>query len=282
MSPREWDWRLTHTWQSVIPGVAVAHTGGLSDRQRAWCAVLHAGSGAAISGDAALLEWGFKPASDRWRRPDVDVAVPVHRRVVGVRRREPAPLVVCHRVAGLEPWVTPMRGLPVTKAHAAVLHAASWAKSDRAAEWRLAAVVQQRITAAPLIRAALSEMPRLPRRALMRAVLDDVELGAHAASELEFLRFCRTHGLPLPDALQLRVRAGRTHYLDGHYKRQKVSVELDGAHHRSAGQWEADLLRSLQLAVARRGTGDLTIRLTPTQLRYDAEVIAPLLRALLA
>ena len=283
LSSDAWDWRLSHTWQSVLPGVAVAHTGGLTDRQRAWCAVLYAGKGAALSGDAGLLQLGFKTvgASGLWGSPDLDLAVPSSRKVVSAQLRG-GPGVLCHKVANLHDWVTPVRRLPLLNAHAAVLHACAWASSDRAAEWRLAAVVQQRISAVPLIRSTLEGMPRLPRRALIRTVLDDVELGAHAASELQFLRFCRAHRLPLPDELQLRVRAdGTTHYLDAHYRRQKVSFELDGAHHRLAGQWEADLLRSLELAVARRDSGEQVIRLSPTALRHDSQKVAHLLRALL-
>lgn len=43
MSEDQWQWWLdTGRWQSVLPGVAVAHSGQVSDRQRAWAAVLTA------------------------------------------------------------------------------------------------------------------------------------------------------------------------------------------------------------------------------------------------
>lgn len=280
MTARAWDWRISHIWQQVVPGVAVAHTGGLTDRQRGWAAVLHAGSGACLSGDAALAHYQFRGV-DLNRVDALDVAVPGERRPRNARQAG-GPLVSCHRVANLELWSRGIRGLPLVTAHAAVLHAAAWASSDRAAEWRVAAVVQQGVSAVPLLRSTLAQMPRLPRRALIRSVLDDVELGAHAASELQLLRFCRAHGLPLPDELQVRVRAGsRTRYVDARYRKQKVSIEVDGAHHRMAGQWEADQLRSLELAVARRGTGEQVIRLTPGGLRHDGPRIADLLRTIL-
>ena len=164
--------------------------------------------------------------------------------------------------------------------HLTALHAAAWAKDDRAAEWRLAAAVQRRLTAVPLLRLALAEQPRLPRRALIRVVLDDVELGAHAGTELAYLRFCRRHRLPLPDELQVRVRAGgSTSYLDARYRRQRVTVELDGAHHREVGQWEADALRSLRLVAEL--PGERVIRLTGAMMRHDGADVAPLLRAIL-
>lgn len=165
-------------------------------------------------------------------------------------------------------------------AHAAALQAAAWAESDRAAEWRIAAAVQRRITAVPLLRETLAEMPRLKRHALVLAVLDDVERGAHAGSELQFLRFCRSHGLPLPDELQVRVRAGgATHFLDARYRRQQVTVEVDGAHHRDVASWESDALRSLRVAAAM--PGERLLRLTPGMLRHDGDEVAALLRSIL-
>jgi len=164
--------------------------------------------------------------------------------------------------------------------HAAVLHAAALAPTDRAAEWRIAAVVQQRLSAPVLIREVLSCLPQLPRRPLVRAVLDDVELGAHAGSELELLRFLRRHQLPRPDSLQLKVRTGRrTHYLDARYERVRVTIEVDGAHHREAGQWELDALRTLRVTASL--PGERVLRLTPGMLRHDGDEVAELLRVIL-
>ena len=191
LSSHAWDYRIEHAWQSVSPGVAVAHTGELTDRERAWAAVLHAGKDAALSGDVALAELDFKVGGSRglWGKPDVDVAVPVGRNVAGAAQQGGVSVLI-HRVTNLGLWVpTHHRDVPMVSAHAAVLHACAWAPTAQAGEWRLAAAVQQRLTAVPLLRSALARMPKLPRRALIREVLDDVELGAHAASELAFLRF---------------------------------------------------------------------------------------------
>ena len=278
LTAQAWEWRLNRgRWRLILPGVALAHSGAPTVRQLSFAAVLHAGRGAALSGDVALIAAGFKGLTLR----ACDVAIPSHRRVVGGRLLGGSTLIT-HRVAGLDRWRWSLRGLDILKPNAAVLHAMAWADSDQAAEWRLAASVQQRLTAVPTLRATLAQLPRLPRRALALAVLDDVELGAHAASELDFLRFCRHHRLPLPDALQLRVRAGSVRYLDARWQRQRVSLELDGAHHREVQQWNADLLRSLHLALAARGTGEQLIRLTRANLRHDGDVVAQLLRGLIA
>src|SRR5205085_7353632 len=121
--------------------------------------------------------------------------------------------------------------------------------------------VQRRITAVPLLRETLADMPRLKRHALVLAVLDDVELGAHSGTELQFLRFCRAHDLPKPDELQTRVRTETgQHYLDARYRRQKLTVEIDGTHHRDVETWEGDALRTLRVVAAM--PGEQVIRLT--------------------
>lgn len=277
MTAEAWEWRLRRgVWQRALPGVAVAHSGTLTARQQWWAAVLHAGPGAALSGDAALVASGFAGL----RLTVLDLVVPPHRRVVAAPLAGGLPVAV-HRVRAAAGWVRPDDGLPVVGPHAAVLHAAAWATSDRAAEWRVAACVQQKLTAVVLLRGALAQMPRLPRRALLLDVLDDVELGAHAGSELDFLRFCRRHRLPLPDEMQVRVRAAGVRYLDARWRRQRLSLELDGAHHREVRQWEQDALRSLSLAVVARRTGEQLVRLTRGNLRHDGRLVAEQLRALL-
>ena len=115
----------------------------------------------------------------------------------------------------------------------------------------------------------------------MRVVLADVRQGAHAQTELDFLRLLRRHGLPLPDRLQLRVRAGGKRYLDAWWERQRVTVELDGAHHRSAGTWDADTLRGNAVAVAQRHDRLLLLRFTTGNLRHDEPQVVAQLRAAL-
>ncbi len=277
MTKSAWDWRVARGgWQSPMPGIAVLHSGVLQPRELRWVAVLRAGRGAALSGDAGLLEWGVK----RLTLSALDVAVPRPRHL-RVTKTSSGLSVVTHRLVTSDDLVTEHNSLPTVVVHLAALHAAAWAPSDRAAELRLALVVQQRMTTAPLMRTALGAMPKHPRRKLLLEVLDDLELGAHALGELDFLRFCRRHDLPEPDELQVLVRAGGKRYLDGCYRKQRISVEVDGAYHAWVEQWDADSLRSLNLAVVARGTGEQRIRLTGANLRHDEAEVAGLLRQLL-
>lgn len=277
MSQARWNWFLTSgRWKAIVPGVTITHSGEASRRQLAWVAVLHGGHGAALTGDAALVERGFKGLT----ADAVDVAVPWPRNVVDHVLPD-GRLLKAHSVMHLQGWVQPLPEPTALTFPACLLQAAAWSASDRAAEWRVASAVQQRLTTPALVRSCLTDMPRLRRRRLLLAVLDDVETGAQAGSELMFLRFCATHRLPRPDELQVLVRADGKRYLDARYVRQRVSVELDGAHHRLVAHWDADALRSLHLAVARHGTGETLIRLTKGNLRHDGEQVALLLRELL-
>ena len=282
LSEDAWQWRLhTGRWQSVLPGVAVTHSGQVTACQQAWAAVVYAGAGAALSADAALIAQGMTLSS-----PTVlHLAIPTRRRVVAQAFpsavRESAVRVVPHRVAGLTTLVHPARTPPVLRLAPAVLHAAAWAPTDRAGEWRVAAAVQQRLVRPADLRSALTRMTRLPRRALIATVLDDVELGAHAASELDFLRLLRRHRLPPPDRLQRPMRSGKQRYLDGWWERQRVVAEVDGSHHRSVGSWDEDTLRANEVMLAERGRGVVLLRFTTGNLRHDEARVAELLRAAL-
>lgn len=276
VSPEQWEWRMTSgRWTRLTPGIAVAHTGELTGLQRAWAAYLHAGTGAVLSGDAALEVLGLTAITVK----HLDVVVPHARRLGKAPTLGKVPLRV-HRSRGLDQLARAPHPLPLLSAHVAALHAASWAADDRNAEWRLAAVVQQKLSAPVLMREALLALPQLRRRALIAEVLDDVELGAHAGSELRFLRFLRRHGLPAPDELQVKVRiTGRTYFLDARWARARLTVEVDGAHHRDVGQWDADALRSLRLVSAL--AGEQVVRITTGNLRHDEEEVARCLRLLL-
>lgn len=281
MSVRAWDWRhRSGRWRALLPGVSVAHTGEPTDEQLAWAAVLHCGAGAALTGDWALVRQGWRLAE---RPTVVHVAVPEGRVVrAGARLRADRPVtVVAHQVRRLPSLVHPARTPPVVWVAPALLHAVAHAPSDRAAEWRVAAVVQQRLTDVAHLRSALAAQPRLRRRALVRIVLDDVEHGAQALSELDLLRLLRAHGLPLPDRLQRLVRADGKRYLDAWWERQRVAVEVDGAHHLEVGQWDADVLRANAVVVAERHDRVLLLRFTTSHLRHDQATVAGQLRPVL-
>ena len=273
----QWQWRLDASrWQALVPGVAVTHTGPVTARQERWAAVLIGGRGACLTGDAALVELGMRLGDTSVLHVAVPEGRSVRPRVLSTSVR-----VLPRESTALDRLRHPVRQPPTVRVAPAVLHAAAWAASDRAAEWRVAAAVQQRLVLPRDLRRALDDLPRLPRRALVATVLDDVELGAHAASELALLRFLRRHRLPPPDQLQRPVRAGGLRYLDAWWERQRVAAELDGAHHRDVASWEDDLLRANDVLVAGRAGSSVLLRFTTGNLRHDGARVAAQLAAVL-
>lgn len=304
---RSWEHLATSaSHHLVLPGVLLLSGGAPDAVQRAWAAVLCAGAGAAVAGRAALQLEGV-----RLHAPAVDVAVPAGRRVVaqpsaatrrsraaarqreqqrwdGPRRGrrlvdlrvyEPDLVVVPRQVTGLPGLLLAGRTPPRVRAAPAALQAAAWADSAAAAEALLATVVQQRRAEPRQLLAALEQVPRLHRRGLVREVVEDLELGVQARGELLFLRLLRGAALPPPDRLQRPVRLGTSRrYLDAWWERQRVAVELDGAHHREAATWEADVLRANGVALGHRDDRVLLLRFTTGQVRHQQALVVRQLR----
>lgn len=272
LTPEAWRWRLyLDRWQMLLPGVIVWHGGTPTFAEKVQGAVLYGGVGAAVSGDA--LVHLTKPRGEA--PTSIDVAVGPSCQVA------PHDFFRPHRVTRLAELRHPARFPSQIRIAPAVLHAAAWARSDRAAEWRVAAAVQQRLVTVTQLREGLALLPRLPRRRAVSLVLDDVAFGAHARTELDFLAFLRRNGLPLPDRLQFKVRANGVRYLDGWWAKQRVAVELDGTHHMEVGTWDEDILRSNALLVASRHDRLLLLRVTAGNLRHKEVELAEQFRAAL-
>lgn len=257
-------------WARVFEGVYVDHTGPLTWVQRAWAAtLLH--EPAALSGASALRAHCLTAGP---RDDHIELVVPACRRVVdppGItssRARDFAEIV--------HPSLLPIR----VRVEPAALMVASRASREDAAVAILADVCQQRRTTAGRLLVALEARPRLPRRRLLRSVLDDVASGSYSALERRFLVHVeRPHGLPT-GSRQRRVRPGRTvHYRDVEYVGLGTVVELDGrlGHEGTRDRW-LDLDRDLSSLLA----GDLTVRLGWGQVLQPCRTAVSLGRLLVA
>jgi very-short-patch-repair endonuclease len=157
--------------------------------------------------------------------------------------------------------------------------AAQWARTDDEARTIVAAACQQRLVTPAAIRAVLAVMPRARRRRVVLETAGFVEGGATALSEINFVKLCRRHRLPTPDLQeQRRDTSGRNRYLDAYWREQRVHVEVDGAHHVDAGQWEADMLRQNEIWIR----GDRVLRFSAWQVRHHADYVVAQLRAALS
>ncbi|MEV4537078.1 DUF559 domain-containing protein [Asanoa sp. NPDC049518] len=269
----------SNRWRRVCLGVLVTRPGPLGVEQQAWVAVLAAGPGALLGGLAAATAGGLR---GRWRRTAIDVLVPGDRKSPDLLRRLPVdlPAVKVHRTSVL-PEEDRQRARPDRTSMArSVVDAAAWAPSDDEARAVIAAACQQGLVLPAEIIAVTDRMPRARRRRLVSTTATDVAGGAGSLAEIDFVRLCRSRGLPRPDLQRRRTDAtGRTRYMDAYWEAFGIHVEVDGGHHTEARQWESDMTRHNDLWIA----GDLLLRFSAAQIRSNPDkVTTQLLRALVS
>jgi len=263
-------------WRSLCRGVLLTGNGRLTRDQQLWAAVLASGAGAVLAGATAAAEAGVRGL----RREPLHVLIPAARHVSATLRRLPLdmPAVLVHRSTVL-PASHLQLGRPTrTTIGRAVADAAGWARSDDGARTVLATACQQGRTTATENREVVTGLPKLRRRPLVLRTLDDIEGGAQALSELDFVALCRRYRLPPPDLQQRRVdAAGRVRYLDAYWRAWRLHVEIDGAHHMDVRHWAADLRRQNEIWIA----GDRILRFPAWLLRSRPAEVAGQLRSAL-
>lgn len=263
-------------WRRICRGVLISHNGPLTHDQAIWVAVLAAGEGALVAGlNAAVL------AGLRWsRRGPIRLLVPADHPYAALRRRLPLdlPAVSVHRTAVL-PGSHVQVGRPMRTTMArAVVDAARWAGSDDEARTIVTAACQQRLVTPDELNTVLSVLPRARRRRVVLETAGFAAGGAAALSEIDFVRLCRRHRLPPPDLQEpRRDKGGRNRYLDAYWREQRGHVEVDGAHHMDAGQWEADMRRQNEIWLR----GDRVLRFSAAQIRHHPDYVVALLRCAL-
>jgi len=231
--------------------------------------VLTAGPRAGLTSFTALEDWGLT----RWEREELHLLLPG-----GARITTPADLPVkVHRVRDWDPRrIHPLRSLHRVP-DAAVLAAASL-HNPRHGCGLLAATVQQRLTRPGDIVEALAARPKLTNRLLLLAAAHDIGMGAQALSEIDFVRLCRSAGVPRPDQQSIRHdKWGKKRYLDATWRLRsgrRLVVEVDGAIHLAALRWWDDQLRQNEVVIA----GDPVLRFPSVIIRCEAALVVDQLR----
>ena len=235
-------------WQRLNERVICLHNGPLTRRQQLWAVLLSGPPVAALCGLTVLelnLLRGFATN-------DVHLLIPQGSRFLGV----PGVAVSLH----------PLRQFPVedirlldnlraTLPDRAVVDAACWTADEMTAVRLLVAGVQQLRIYPSLLKEELLARRTSRHRRLLLLLCNDLEGGAQALSEVEFLAFCRRHGFPRP-TLQVRVDSGgRRRYLDATFRRRDGStfgVEIDGGIHLQLKVKARDDLKDNYAKLARR------------------------------
>jgi hypothetical protein len=264
-------------WRRVCRGIVLTNNGRLTRDQQLWVAVLAAGPGAVLAGVTAAAAGGVRGL----RAEPLQVLVPAAHKpsgrlpllpldMIGVRVYRSTFLPPGHRQIGLPPRTTIARS---------VVDGAAWARTADEARVVLTAACQQRRVLPGAVARVLEAMPRVRRRRLIRTTLADIEGGAHALSEIDFVALCNRFRLPRPDLQECRRDAdGRNRFLDAYWKEWRLHAEVDGAHHVDARHWAADMLRQNQVWIA----GDRVLRFPAWLIRARPADVADQLRAALA
>ncbi|MDT4911198.1 MAG: hypothetical protein QOC66_326 [Pseudonocardiales bacterium] len=259
-----------HRWR-VIGKAVVLGNADLTREQQWQVAVLNCGPRAVLASFSAAESRGLTG----WVRDEVHVLAPAGTRTPDIRLP-----IVLHRARQMDASAV-HPNLRCQRMASAVVLAASDLRSPRPACGLVAAAVQQRLTTVPQLRAAVEAAPTgRHHRALLHAV-DDIEMGAQALSEIDFVRLCRRNDLPPPTLQRVRRDAGgRRRYIDAEWTLsdgRRVVVEVDGAVHLAPRRWFDDQLRQNELSLA----GALVLRYPSVVVRTEEQlVVDQLTRAL--
>lgn len=256
-------------WQAIGSAV-VLHNAAPNVAQKRRIATINCGPRAVLTSFTAAAEWGLRG----WEREEIHVLAPA-----GTRRPR-APHVVLHR-SGDWRRVEIAGGRGLHRLPQALVLAASSFRTTRPACGLLAAAVQQRLTTARELAAAVTAARRTRHRASLLAALADVAQGAQALSEIDFVRLCRRYGLPEPARQAVRVEPdGRRRYLDVEWQLpdgRVVAAEVDGALHLTPRRWYDDQLRQNEIVIG----GTLVLRYPSVVVRDEPLVVVMQLRRVL-
>ncbi len=262
--------RLGGPWQSVLPGVYVAATGRPTTLQLQMAALLYAGDGSLLTGQAALLHHHIRrpvagavdgePAVEL-----IDVLVPA------TRQRRDAPFVRIHRTIRMpeRSWQAgPFRIAPPARAVADTVRGMASLRDVRAV---VADAVQQGRCEIRQLHAELIAGPNLGS-ALFREALTDVADGFRSTAEADLNDLLTMSKLPMP-LFNPSLYDGDTFIArpDAWWPEFGVAVEVDSKQwHLSPEDHESTLTRGRRMGVHQI----VVLRFTPKQLRAQpAEVI---------
>jgi hypothetical protein len=257
-------------WRKVGRAI-VLHYGPPTRRQHLSIALAGHGPRAVLTSFTALSGYGLRG----WERPEIHLAVPIGTRAYQDRQ---LPRIVLYRSDQI---TAHPRYLAETCAAATVRAASSFA-SARHACGLLTAVVQQSAATVDDLGAAIENARRARHRRNLKLALADIEQGAQALSEIDFLRLCRKNGLPAPRLQQVRKdSSGLRRYLDAVWDLpdgRTLVVEVDGALHLAQPRWWADQLRQNDIALS----GALILRFPSAIVRHEPHLVLSQLRRALA
>jgi hypothetical protein len=221
---------LSGRWRRLHFGVYAAFTGQPPRSAVLWAAVLRAGARALLSHETAAELDGLVDKPSKL----------VHLTVPYSRHPEPVPGMVFHRSSRSIAFKQQRPFPPRTATEETVLDLAEAAASFDTVVWLVARACQRGLTTPFLLADSLQLRARARWRGELGQALVDVAEGVHSPLEYRYLHDVeRAHGLPHPDRQFEADRHPGRIFRDIHYRKYRVTVELDGAaSHPDEQRWQ--------------------------------------------
>ncbi len=256
-------------WTTVLPGIYVVGSGGLTAVQREMAAVLYAGHGCVVTGPAALRQQGVRvPYSDV-----VDVLIPEP------AKRRSIDYVHVHRTRKMPARFWDLGGIRYALAARAVADAV-WGKTDmRSVTALVADAVQQGKCTVQQLADELRAGPKQGSVAL-RATLAEVADGIASVAECDLRKLIKRSGLPEP-MYNPCLYVGDVFLAkpDAWWPDAGVACEVDSREwHLSPDGWERTQARHARMSAH----GILVLHYAPRRIRSDSAAVVAELRATLA
>jgi very-short-patch-repair endonuclease len=256
-------------WQTLLPGVYLAATGGASVDQREMAAMLYGGPGSLVTGLAALSRHNVRTP----RTEPVDVLVPA------LRQRQDAGYVQLHRTRRMPDRVFTIGELRYAPPARAVADAARLMTDIREVRAVVADAVQHGKCTAEQLAEELSDSP-LRDSARLRHVLSEIADGIRSAAEAELRDLIRRARLPWRVLFNARLFAGTTFIAapDCWWPEAGVAVEVDSREwHLLPADWERTMNRRATMS----SYGIIVLHFSPRQIRKEPERVVNLIRSTL-
>ncbi len=251
-------------WQELLPGVYLTVTGTPTRDQRDLAALLYAGPGGTLTGQAALARHRMR------RRPDVvDVLIPA------TRHRQSTGFVVIHRTRRLPPHVCYEGPIQFALPARAVADAVRGLRDLADVRAIVASAVQSRRCTIAQLEDELRDGPT-HWSALLRAALFEVNQGARSGPEAALFRLLKRARLPKP-ALNPRLYAGDELIArpDAWWPEFGLVVEVDSREwHLLPADWEATMRRRTRMSAF----GIMVLHFSPRQIRDEPEEVVAAIR----
>jgi very-short-patch-repair endonuclease len=255
-------------WRRILPGIYVTSTGPPGRDQRLMAALLYAGEGSIVTGQAALRHYKISVPDEC----QVDVLVPAS------RRRSSDEFVVVRRTTRMPRRYAAIGPIQFAPPERAVADAALGLARLSDVRAIAASAVQRGWCTVPALAAEVDAGPHRDA-ALLRRALEEIQDGIRSAPEGDLRILLKRARLPDP-MFNARLYLGDRLIAvpDAWWPHAGLVVEVDSREwHLSPVDWERTMRRHADLTAL----GILVLHFSPRQIRTEPDVVIAAIRAAL-